>query len=93
MITVMLLLLDLQRLKAMSPIGEPVDIVTSCMNDETFSMTLMTTLDPSATSPIVATLRTDSNNQWDFLGFIVGLLEAGHLVCSLTRVCVTWSET
>jgi len=71
---------DLQRSHALGPVGEAVTIVTNSMNDETFSMTLMTTLDPEALCPVVATLRTDSNSHWDFLDFIIYLLEKKHLV-------------
>jgi len=43
-------------------------------------MMLMTTLDPSAEFPVVATLHTESNTQWDFLDFLIYLLEQQHLV-------------
>jgi len=71
---------DLQRNKALGPKGQAVEVTSGSMNDETFSMTLMTTLDPNAPSPIVATLRTNSNCQWDFLDFVIYLLQEKHLV-------------
>ena len=49
------------------------------MLDETFTMTLMTTLDPTEDSPVSIDLRIGSNTQWNFVSFVATQLEAGRL--------------
>ncbi len=44
------------------------------MNDETFSITFMVSLDLEALSLVEFDLRTNTNNQWNFLDFVVSLL-------------------
>jgi len=71
---------DLCRNQAISPIGETLDIPSSDMNDETFTMTLLTTLDPQSALPFEFDLRVGSNTQWDFLNFVIYLLDNEKLV-------------
>lgn len=61
---------DCSRDQALSPVGETLEVPSNDMNDETFSMTLMTTLDPDDNEPFVFDLRVGSNTQWDFLMFV-----------------------
>ena len=50
------------------------------MNDETFSVTMMLSLNPEDTLPFSFDLRKESNSQWDFLQFICDLIELDKLV-------------
>ena len=59
--------------------GQDCDVTSSDMNDETFTVTLMTTLDPKCLLPFMIDLRVDSNTQWDFMKFVCDALENGEL--------------
>jgi len=76
---------DLKNRKVIGPTGERhIDVDLGSLN-ESFSMTLMTTLSPDG--PIIYDLREDSNTQYDFLNFICFLIEEGHLVAGDWLVC------
>lgn len=66
---ILIFLVDLCRNLALSPKGESIDVPSSDMNDETFTLTLMTNLDPNCEFPFEIDLRVESNNQWDFLRY------------------------
>jgi hypothetical protein len=57
------------RDKALSEVGKPLDVLSADMNDETFTMTLATSLDPSRAVPFEFDLRIGSNTQWDFVKY------------------------
>jgi hypothetical protein len=50
------------------------------MNDETFTVTLLTTLDMSNLLPFFVNLRVESNTQWNFLKFVCEVIESDALV-------------
>jgi hypothetical protein len=49
------------------------------MNDETFTVTMMTSMNPTDPLPFAIDLRVESNTQWDFLKFICDIIETGQL--------------
>ena len=57
----------------------PAQYPTRQSLNERFSITLMTTLDPTEPLPYVVDIRFGNNDQSDFLRFIVYLIELGHL--------------
>jgi transposase len=61
-------------------VGKECEVTSSDMNDETFSVTMMLSLNPEDTLPFSFDLRKESNSQWDFLQFICDLIELGKLV-------------
>jgi hypothetical protein len=58
---------DLCRDKALSAVGESLDIPSSDMNDETFTITLALSLALGREAPFEFDLRVGSNTQWDFV--------------------------
>jgi len=76
---------DLKNRKVIGPTGERhIEVDFGSLN-ESFSMTLMTTM--SEDGPIIFDLREDSNTQYDFLNFLCFLIEAEHLVAGDWLVC------
>jgi len=67
------------------PTGERNIVVDYGSLNESFSLTLMTTL--SATDPIVYDIREDSNTQFDFLNFVCFLIEENHLIAGDWLIC------
>eukprot|EP00026_Physarum_polycephalum_P005908 Phypoly_transcript_05947.p1 GENE.Phypoly_transcript_05947~~Phypoly_transcript_05947.p1 ORF type:complete len:331 (+),score=27.69 Phypoly_transcript_05947:825-1817(+) len=67
---------DLCRDKALSAVGESLDVPSSDMNDESFTMTLALSLSPTRTVPFEFDLRIGSNTQWDFVNFVLHLVES-----------------
>jgi len=49
------------------------------MNDETFTMTLAASLDPTRDVPYEIDLCIGSNTQWDFVSFVLHLVESDFL--------------
>jgi hypothetical protein len=47
-----------------------LDVPSADMNDETFTVTLVTSLDPNMEVPFKIDLRVGSNTQWDFLKYV-----------------------
>jgi hypothetical protein len=71
---------DLQRTKVLCPVNEPTPRIRSvALLDETYSITLLTTLDPWATEPIGLDIREGSNSAEDFLDGVRFFVEAGYL--------------
>ena len=63
----------------MSPIGKAVEIQTDLGLDSVYSVTLLTTLDPTAPHPIVFDMREESNSACDFLNVVKHWIQKGHL--------------
>ena len=57
----------------------PSQYPTTQSLNERFSITLMTTLDPDEPFPYVVDIRFGTNDQSDFLKFVIYLIELGHL--------------
>ena len=56
-----------------------MEIRTDLGLDSTYSVTLLTTVDPAASHPIVFDMRDESNSASDFLTVIKYWIENGHL--------------
>ena len=67
------------REKALSPIGKAVEIQTDLGLDSVYSVTFLTTLDPTASHPIVFDMREESNSACDFLNVVKHWIQKGHL--------------
>ena len=67
------------REKTLGPIGEKEEIRTDLGLDSTYSVTLLTTVDPVASHPIVIDMRDESNSASDFLTIEKYWIENGHL--------------
>ena len=67
---------DLHRKRAWGEIGK-ITTYTNASLSSTYSLTVLTTL--SEERPVIATLRKDSNTQWDFLLFLTYCIYQGHL--------------
>lgn len=76
-----ILLIDLRRTRALSPIGQTVSMVDSTLNElgAAKSVTLMTSLDPTAPSHIAYEITDDSHDQVDFFVFVVNQIASGFL--------------
>jgi transposase len=66
------------RKKARSLIGQRIHLITSNKLSLSYSLTIMTQL--SQSNPVIFDVRNNSNNQWNFLNFIVYCLDQKHLV-------------
>ncbi len=49
--------------------SETCEVISSDMNDKTFTLTLMTSLDPDEDVPFEIDLCVGSNTQWNFLKY------------------------
>jgi len=70
---------DLRRDKVLSPKNSSSRTPNAAPIDETYSMTLLTSLNPLDPSPIIITLREDSNSASDFLDTVRFWLDNDHL--------------
>ena len=71
---------DCSRNLGLSEVGQDCEVTSSDMNDETFTVTLLLTLDPTHPLPFTIDLCVDSNTQWNFLKFVCDALENKTLV-------------
>lgn len=63
------------------PVNERVYLGNhGAITSESYSLTILTTLDPSAPSPVVCDMRSETNTARDFFSFVVFLLDNNHLV-------------
>lgn len=69
----------MNRVRALSPKGEPVTTTTTAPLDSSYTLTILTTLDPSLPSPVVFDLHSDSNDQFDFYNFVEYLVTNNYL--------------
>lgn len=77
---------DLVHRRAISPVGKKViRLNIGGLNTEAYSVTAFTQLDESC-PVIISSGRKDSNNQLDFIAFLLQLIEGGHLVTGDTLV-------
>ena len=72
--------IDLLRQLVLSPINEPKKLPTSADLDTTYSVTVLTTLNPFAPHPVILDLREDSNAAIDFLNILTFWIEQKHLI-------------
>jgi len=71
---------DLLRDHVLGPINRPsVRPITNVSLDETFSVTLLTSLNPELEEPLALDIRENSNTADDFLNIVMYFLEAGYL--------------
>jgi len=70
---------DLQRDKVLSPKNSSAQTPNTAPIDETYSMTLLTSVNPLEPAPIVITLREASNSAVDFLDTVQFWLDSEHL--------------
>jgi len=79
------------RQKALGPVGETLIITNREPLSMSYTMTLMSTLDPALAAPLAIDLRTESNTQLDFLGVITKFLESKYLVAGDFLILDNWS--
>ena len=72
-------MLDLHPTHYWSEIGTESAIVNGEMFDVRYSLTLLTSLDPTMDRCVVVDFRKKSNNQWDFLKFMVDSIANQYL--------------
>ncbi|MHB1873220.1 MAG: transposase [Steroidobacteraceae bacterium] len=72
-----LIQLDVSKQRGLSPVGEPVIVVTDSNFRETLSVSCLCSLDPE--KPVFITGQQNSNDQLDFLSFIISALKEGYL--------------
>lgn len=78
--------LDVNRRRALGLVGEPILLLQSDYFAETYSASCLIGLEPQD-NPVFVTARKNSNNQVDFVHFIIQAIEAGFLVRGDYIIC------
>jgi len=81
----LLTLSDVFKRRGLAPIGEPLILIQQADFRDTYSYSCMTALDMD--QPLFLTGRTNSNDQVDFIKFLVLAVEAGYLKQGDILVC------
>lgn len=78
-IPVQMVVQDLRKTKILGPAGVPqIDVETEPL-DLVYNTTIVTNLSAPTDPPFYMDMRQSTNDQWDFLKFVVYLLDAGKL--------------
>ena len=60
-------------------VGTNCAIVNEEPFDTRYTMTLLTSADPTTNKPVVVDLQEASNTQWDYLTFVINCVKSGYL--------------
>ena len=74
---IILIHLALYIKKGLSKIGEPISTILNTPIDLSYTLTILTTLNPNKS--LIIDLRSKSNTQWDFANFIVYCIEQSKI--------------